>query len=132
MPLKHRQALWREEWCAAACEADVDALQTPLPADVAKTIEADICRTQPQWLSEEHQTTLRRVLRAYAASHPDVGYCQGMNNIAAVFILLGFDETLTLNGFSTLLQSCCPGYHDWDLGGFLLDVQVLDRLLPRV
>ena len=38
------------------------------------------------------QASLRRVLRAYAAYDPEVGYCQGMNFIAAMFLTFMSEE----------------------------------------
>jgi hypothetical protein len=40
-----------------------------------------------QFDNEEGQQQLRRVLRAYAAYDPDVGYCQGMNFLAALLLM---------------------------------------------
>jgi hypothetical protein len=52
-------------------------------------IEVDLHRTFPdhKQLSSEHgQQVLRRVLRAYSLHHPKIGYCQGMNFIAGLFL----------------------------------------------
>jgi hypothetical protein len=53
-------------------------------------IEADLSRTFPDHcMFHRHalgQKNLRDVLRAYAVSHPKLGYTQGMNFIAAMFI----------------------------------------------
>mmetsp|Transcript_61842 Transcript_61842/g.201765 ORF Transcript_61842/g.201765 Transcript_61842/m.201765 type:complete len:422 (+) Transcript_61842:143-1408(+) len=134
VPLKHRHALW-PRWFTAPGGADVERLQGEVAEEAAFQIEGDILRTRPQLLGPLERSALRRVLRAYAAANPAVGYCQGMNNIAAVFILLGFDEATALQGCYTLMQGCCPGYHDRDLAGFRLDAAVLEvfvqRLLPK-
>lgn len=131
IPLKHRHALW-PRWFGEPGFGDVEALQDSVSEEAAAQIEADVCRTLPQCLGAAERRTLWRVLRAYAAGNPAVGYCQGMNNIAAVFILLGFDEGTALHGCCSLLHGCCPGYHDRDLGGFRLDVRVLGELVHRV
>jgi hypothetical protein len=53
-------------------------------------IEADLGRTFPDHCMFHRnalgQKVLRDVLRAYAAAHPNLGYTQGMNFIAAMFI----------------------------------------------
>jgi hypothetical protein len=81
---------------AAACArprapADAGAPRAqPLPADAAADIDKDLDRTFPstvQFDDEEGQQQLRRVLRAYAAYDPDVGYCQGMNFLAALLLM---------------------------------------------
>ena len=52
----------------------------------------DLPRTFPgenRWLaSPEGQESLRRVLVAYSAHNPKVGYCQSMNYVAAVLLLV--------------------------------------------
>mmetsp|Transcript_1604 Transcript_1604/g.5195 ORF Transcript_1604/g.5195 Transcript_1604/m.5195 type:complete len:186 (+) Transcript_1604:1-558(+) len=52
--------------------------------------------------------------------------------MAATLVLLGFDEASALCGLRTLMSSCCPGYHDADLGGLRRDAKVLDALARRV
>lgn len=50
-----------------------------LPTDVEDTISRDLARTFPdmrRFTSVEGQESLGRVLRAYAAYDPEVGYCQ--------------------------------------------------------
>jgi hypothetical protein len=41
---------------------------------------------------EDRHESLRRVLRAYSQIDPDVGYCQGMNFIAAMFLMFLSEE----------------------------------------
>ena len=52
----------------------------------------DLPRTFPgenRWLaSPEGQEALRRVLLAYSVHNPTVGYCQSMNYVAAVLLLV--------------------------------------------
>jgi len=72
------------------------------------------------------------VLRANAAADPAIGYCQGVNNIAAVFLILGFEEDKTLCGLRSLLRGCCPGYHAPDLAGLRRDALVLGALARQI
>lgn len=62
----------------------------------AHQIRLDVPRTYPAnaWVqSGEGQEALQRVLYAFARHKPDVGYCQGMNYIAALLLLaLGRNE----------------------------------------
>jgi len=150
MPLKHRLGLWprwfAEEptFCSLSnvpgtadtsdmCSADLfDELSRQVPKETRAQIEADVPRTLPRWLGHAEQESLRRILCAYAALAPSDGYCQGVNNIAAVFILLGFDEVTALQGLRSLLKACCPGYHDRGLRGFLRDAAVLQVLVSRL
>lgn len=66
--------------------------------DIEHTIEADVTRTMPLhslfWAggAQVGVQSLRSILRAYAKHVPDVGYCQGMSSIAAVFLMNATDE----------------------------------------
>jgi len=131
MPLKHRLELW-PQWFVALQVDDIDGLQQDVDEDVARLIDLDVPRTLPQWLNGAEEDSLRRILRAHAAVNPGLGYCQGMNNIAAVFVMLGFDEVTALRGLCTLLQGCCAGYHSASLGGFRRDAVVLNALVRRL
>lgn len=57
------------------------------------TIEADVTRTMPLhalfWSggAQVGVKSLRSILRAYALYRPEVGYCQGMSSVAAVFMM---------------------------------------------
>lgn len=126
MPLKYRHMVWPSVLCDAG---SVGELLQQTPKDTAKQIELDIPRTQPKWLSDSDRSILRRVLQAYAGRNPKLGYCQGMNFIAMVFILLGFDEDTTYRGLCFIVEEVCPGYHAQGLEGFLRDAEVLGILV---
>eukprot|EP00931_Biecheleriopsis_adriatica_P104877 TRINITY_DN79491_c0_g1_i1.p1 TRINITY_DN79491_c0_g1~~TRINITY_DN79491_c0_g1_i1.p1 ORF type:complete len:401 (-),score=75.09 TRINITY_DN79491_c0_g1_i1:109-1311(-) len=53
-------------------------------------IEIDIPRTFPEmpYFDDEQQQSLLRILKAYANLCPDVGYCQGMNFVAGLLLLV--------------------------------------------
>jgi len=53
-------------------------------------IEIDIARTFPELKSfgQDHQKQLWRVLNAYASYNPTLGYCQGMNFVAGLLLLV--------------------------------------------
>lgn len=55
-----------------------------------RAIELDIPRTFPEVASfdEDHQRSLLRVLTAYANHDKEVGYCQGMNFVAGLLLLV--------------------------------------------
>ena len=66
----------------------------------------DLPRTFPghRWVeSEEGQESLRRVLLALSIHCPDVGYCQGLNFVAAI-LLLCVEQVWTL---ATSMQHAC-------------------------
>lgn len=53
-------------------------------------IEIDISRTFPelQCFGQDQQQQLWRVLNAYASHNPELGYCQGMNFVAGLLLLV--------------------------------------------
>jgi hypothetical protein len=56
-----------------------------------KQIDLDVGRTFPEhpfFRKEEGLAKLRTVLIAYAGHNPDIGYCQSMNYIAGLLILV--------------------------------------------
>lgn len=61
------------------------------PGDIADVIERDLRRTFPQhrlFDSGEGVDSLRRLLKAYAVLDSETAYCQGMNYVAGLFIIL--------------------------------------------
>lgn len=67
--------------------------ETPLPVD--RQIEVDIprCHQYNELLaSEEGHRKLKRVLKAWVVSNPDLVYWQGLDSLAAPFLLLNFNH----------------------------------------
>ncbi|XP_077978316.1 TBC1 domain family member 2B-like isoform X2 [Glandiceps talaboti] len=63
----------------------------------AKQIELDLLRTLPnnkhyENMDSEGIPKLRRILLAYSCHNPDIGYCQGLNRIAAIALLFLSEE----------------------------------------
>lgn len=107
-------------------------LQEKIPDDVARLIDLDLPRTMPHLLGMTEQCKLKRVLHSFAALHPEIGYCQGLNNIAAVFVALGFDDAMATAGVESLVTRCCPSYHMPGLPGFISDAAVLKKLVSQL
>jgi hypothetical protein len=64
----------------------------PLIQEYEELIVKDLMRTAPDHLEFEQdfsfgQNRLYNVLKAYANLDPEIGYCQGMNFIAAMLLL---------------------------------------------
>lgn len=83
-----------------------------------RILDMDIHRTP--WLVGDAETqTLRCVLTAFAMRNPGIGYCQGMNLITALPLIVGFNaselieflEVTVCPGKNGLLQ-CCSGFQD--------------------
>ncbi|XP_069972285.1 TBC1 domain family member 2B isoform X3 [Penaeus vannamei] len=107
----------------------------------AKQIELDLLRTLP---NNRHYETyhsdgiarLRRVLLAFSRHNPQVGYCQGLNRLAAIALLFLNEE----DAFWCLIYIVDflmpPDYYNRNLLGSLVDQRVLKDLvaekLPRL
>lgn len=126
-----RHEIWQLQFSVTDV-GESDTIHCSIPADIAHQIELDVPRTRPLCMNEAHRDTLRRILRAYAVHDPAVGYCQGMSDIAAVFVLLGFGESTALRGLCSLTQACCPDYFGPSIKGYVRDVWVLEHLVHEV
>jgi hypothetical protein len=130
-----RAAADGQEELAAAAGAPAPAVPDPdgLAHGVADLIEADVLRTFPTHV--EFQATggpdrLRRVLRALALSDVELGYCQSLNFIAAVFIMVLRDERAAFNAVRQLLVKL--GTRCWYTDGMKqlrADTMVLEGLV---
>lgn len=72
-----------------------------------RTILRDVARTDRHQHYFSHKRNLRkvhRILMIYALFHPEVGYCQGMNDILAVFLLVTYSEVDAYWMFCTYMK----------------------------
>lgn len=130
IPWQYRLMLW-PVWLSIeeAPEEGADSAEPTVDEACIKQIDKDVHRTRPDGLKEGQREVLGRVLRAYAARRPDIGYCQGMNFVTAVLLLVGFDERQALHGLIALIDRFCDGYYEVSMRGLLRDVAVLDALM---
>lgn len=83
----------------------------------SKQIELDLLRTLPnnkhfETLDSSGTVRLRRVLTAYSEHNPKVGYCQGMNRLAAVALLV-LPEEEAFWCLVTIIENIMPkGYYN--------------------
>ncbi|XP_024359488.1 uncharacterized protein [Physcomitrium patens] len=96
----------------------------------ASQIEKDLSRTFPghPQLKEDGLGQLRRILTAYARHNPSVGYCQAMNFLAALLLLLMPEEdafwTLT-----SLIDGYFEGYYTEKMAEAQIDQLVFASLV---
>ncbi|KJE93456.1 hypothetical protein CAOG_04244 [Capsaspora owczarzaki ATCC 30864] len=99
-------------------------------------IELDLLRTLPLNVNYSTPTApgianLRRVLVAYSWHNPQVGYCQGMNLIAAI-LLLHLNEEDSFWGLVALIEHVMPpDYYNASLIASQADQRVLRDLLQE-
>lgn len=106
VPNRYRWLVWR---CLANWKDDkhnrFESLSGQTAENIQDAINKDLRRTFPEHpqFDEIGQASLERVLRAYSIYNPDVGYCQGMNFIAA-FLLIFLPEIEAFWIFSQLMD----------------------------
>eukprot|EP01127_Copromyxa_protea_P021007 TRINITY_DN7117_c0_g1_i2.p1 TRINITY_DN7117_c0_g1~~TRINITY_DN7117_c0_g1_i2.p1 ORF type:complete len:958 (+),score=170.30 TRINITY_DN7117_c0_g1_i2:287-2875(+) len=72
---------------------------------------------------------LRRVLHAFAAHNPEIGYCQSMNIIVASLLLfVGEEEAFYL--LCSIIQKV-PDYYEKNMLGSIVDINLFGQLIER-
>ena len=71
---------------------------------------------------------LRNVLQAYAEHNPQVAYCQSMNFLVAVLLLV-VDEETAFWCLAAIVERCMPGHFSTSMAMALVDQSVLCELL---
>mmetsp|Transcript_28194 Transcript_28194/g.80423 ORF Transcript_28194/g.80423 Transcript_28194/m.80423 type:complete len:628 (-) Transcript_28194:424-2307(-) len=97
-------------------------------------IALDIGRTFSELpeFGESRQQSLRRVLNAYANHSPTVGYCQGMNFIAGLLLLVSGSERETFGVFVRLMDhDGLAGFYREDMPLLRTYVKACDRLVAE-
>lgn len=138
VPPQHRAEVW---WSILGCEAKRARLQGAyheyrkqvLAAKCAEEIERDLTRTFPnhrKFRTAAGRSELRNVLRAFAQHSPRVQYCQGLNFIAALLLVVFGDEERAFWALACAVE--CLGVEGYYTEGMTLlraDMQVLASFL---
>uniref|UniRef100_A0A7S0JJZ5 Rab-GAP TBC domain-containing protein n=1 Tax=Calcidiscus leptoporus TaxID=127549 RepID=A0A7S0JJZ5_9EUKA len=140
---KQRAALWRR--CAFSSQTPFTpgyyarllshSLDGGVSLETSRQIEKDLHRTfgsvrgvrVPQ---SEVLPSLRKVLRAYAFHNPEIGYCQSMNFVAAVLLLV-VDEEAAFYCLASVVEQLLSGHFSSDMAMSLVDQRVLRELLQH-
>ncbi|XP_068129711.1 TBC1 domain family member 2B [Hyperolius riggenbachi] len=151
IPHQHRSKMWK-----LFVNQHIKKIKDEIPADyfanhlrnalekqnpASKQIELDLMRTLP---NNKHYTCstsegiqkLRNVLLAYSWRNPDIGYCQGLNRLAAI-ALLYLDQEDAFWCLVTIVEVFMPrDYYTKTLLGSQVDQRVFKDLmnekLPRL
>ena len=95
-------------------------------------IERDIHRTKLKgsrmFANKTGHKKLRRILYAFAIRNVDIGYCQAMNFIAAVF-LIHMSEEAAFWSLTSVVEDLVPDYYSNTMIGIRRDSQVFARYL---
>ncbi|XP_076996296.1 TBC1 domain family member 2A isoform X2 [Tamandua tetradactyla] len=144
VPREHRPRVWT--WLI---RRRVQALQAPgryqellsrgqaCKQPAARQIELDLNRTFP---NNKHFTCptssfpdkLRRVLLAFSWQNPTIGYCQGLNRLAAIALLILNEEESAFWCLVAIVETIMPaGYYSKTLLASQVDQRVLQDLLSE-
>lgn len=96
-------------------------------------IEKDLHRSLPEYAgfqTPEGIDSLRRVLYAFSFKNPELGYTQGLNILAAAFLIYCSEEQ-TYFLLITLCDRLLPGYYTQAMAGTILDRKVFEHLVQR-
>ncbi|KAI1389141.1 TBC-domain-containing protein [Hypoxylon trugodes] len=142
IPVVNRPKIWAE--CSGALSKRTpgyykDLVSRPSEADdaiVISQIEMDINRTLTDnifFRKGPGVAKLNEVLRAYARHNPEVGYCQGMNLIAANLLLIMPSAEDAFWVFVSIIERILPaGYYDHSLMASRADQHVLRQYVSEV
>ncbi|XP_025197152.1 growth hormone-regulated TBC protein 1 isoform X1 [Melanaphis sacchari] len=110
-------------------------LNKPINEDIRNIITVDVPRTYPDNIyfhpNSENQKTLFRILCAFAACNPDVGYCQGLNYIAGLLLLVTKNEETCFWLLRVLVENKLPDYYSKTMDGVIVDIEVFSRLVKK-
>ena len=139
IPGAHRKGVWLELSGANDMKKEEpDLFKTMLAMETNKVtfdqIKTDLPRTFP---NNSHfdstdpnsmQKPLLNILRSFANSNPNIGYCQGLNYIAGLILLVTRDEESSFWLLKVLAEKILPEYYSASMPGLLTDVRVLSEL----
>lgn len=143
VPGKHRKGVWLQVSGAAQLrtkEPDLylDLVQRPLQSTVVRDqIRADLPRTFPDNCHfdssrpDNMQAGLYNVLHAFALVNPGIGYCQGLNYVAGLLLLVTREEEATFWLLKVLLEQKLPDYYTPTMPGLLTDLRVVEALAKQ-
>ena len=99
-----------------------------------RIIDCDVARTYPTWIpivTDDMLNSLRRILNAYAKVDTEIGYTQGMNLIAAMFLQYQDEETAFWSFYSLMNLSSLPHrlFFADNFPKLHLNIKVLDKLV---
>lgn len=140
VPAEHRREVW---WSILGCEARrqqasysyAEYLAKELDPKIAVVIENDLKRTFPghsKFRTAAGRGELRNVLSAFANYSPRVQYCQGLNFIAALLLVVQGDEERAFWALACGVESLgVEGYYTEGMTLLRADMDVLTSSLMQ-
>uniref|UniRef100_A0A8C6QQ96 TBC1 domain family member 2A n=1 Tax=Nannospalax galili TaxID=1026970 RepID=A0A8C6QQ96_NANGA len=144
VPREHRPRVWR--WLvhrrvrhlhSPGCYRELLARGQACEHPAARQIELDLNRTFPTnkyftCPTSSFPDRLRRVLLAFSWQNPTIGYCQGLNRLAAIALLVLEDEESAFWCLVAIVENILPAeYYSKTLTASQVDQRVLQDLLSE-
>jgi len=100
--------------------------------ETADQIRVDLPRTFPENIFfDQYKASLFNVLITYSLNNKDVGYCQGLNYIAGLLLLVTKNEEYSFWLLKEVVENIVPSYHTKSMYGLITDVEVLAQLIKQ-
>ncbi|XP_063708532.1 growth hormone-regulated TBC protein 1-A [Culicoides brevitarsis] len=100
--------------------------------ETADQIRVDLPRTFPENIYfDQYKSSLFNVLITYSLNNKDVGYCQGLNYIAGLLLLVTKNEEHSFWLLKEVVENIVPSYHTKSMYGLITDVEVLAQLIRQ-
>lgn len=138
IPISHRTTAWMMLSGAHSIKLKSSASYVELKnkinnQSIIQMIEIDLPRTFPDniYFTETSgiPNQLFNILATFAHQNTDVGYCQGLNYIAGLLLLVTKDEEASFWLLKVLVENILPQYYIKTMSGLLTDLAVLDELV---
>ncbi|XP_035231519.1 growth hormone-regulated TBC protein 1-like [Stegodyphus dumicola] len=140
IPSSHRAVIWliisgAKEMKEQQPDLYTTILRGPMKQEIIETISLDIPRTFPDNIyfkgtsDDSKRESLKNVLLAFAHHNPSIGYCQGLNFIAGIMLLVTDNEDMTFWLLQSLKERILPDYYTKEMTGLLTDIGVLEELI---
>lgn len=135
VPLQYRKLVWfKTSGAFAAQRAEpnlyADLLRMNHDSEIAEAIKIDLPRTFPNNIFFGTVTSqLYNILIAFSNYDRRIGYCQGLNYVAGLLLLVSKDEEVTFWLLKHLLQEVTPDYHVKSMSGLIKDIGVMVELI---
>ncbi|EAY23308.1 TBC domain containing protein [Trichomonas vaginalis G3] len=137
VPTKYRADVWALLTNSHTVKSKANFTYSQLDkvnSNSSQIISHDVPRTMPSWSNDNSQRfldELSRLLNAYANVDPELGYTQGMNFIASMFLLYQPEEQAFWSFYSLMFQSSLPHrlFFIQDFPKLRLHKTLVDRLI---
>ncbi|CAL4125618.1 unnamed protein product [Meganyctiphanes norvegica] len=139
IPTKHRGKMWLT---ISGAKRKMDSqpgyykslLENTTVDEIVDLVKLDVPRTFPDniYFRDYHEgklNNLYNVLVAFARHNTTIGYCQGLNYIAGMLLIVCKEEEASFWLLVTLVENILPEYYTRDMIGVQIDVRVLEELV---